>query len=124
MSVIKRIAVIGAAAASLAAAGLATAPSASADSYNGCAWPRVCFYLTDADWNAGAPTAAFQDITSSPQNLGSRSYNAEWVWNSRNDDGALLYYTNGQTRCMSPNTWMDNNDWVVNKIKIMNSPTC
>jgi len=124
MSVIKRIAVIGAAAVSLAAAGLATAPSASADTAHGCNWPRVCFYLTDANWNAQAPTAAYQDITSSPQNLGSSSYNSEWVFNSRNDDGALLYYTNGSTLCLHPNNWADNNDWVVNRIRIMDSPTC
>ncbi|MFD7136759.1 hypothetical protein [Streptomyces sp. NPDC059894] len=124
MSVIKRIAVIGVAAASLVAAGLATAPGASADTAYGCNWPRVCFYLTDADWNARVPTAAYQDITSSPQNLGSRSYNSEWAFNSRNDDGALLYYTNGSTLCLRPNNWVDNNDWVVNKIRIMDSPTC
>ncbi|MEU9558228.1 hypothetical protein [Streptomyces fumanus] len=124
MNVIKRIGIIGAAAASLAAAGLSTAPMASADTANGCTWPRVCFYLTDADWNSRKPTATYKDITSSPQNLGSRSRNSEWVFNSRNDDGALLYYAHGGTLCLAPNAIVDNNDWVVTAIKIMNSPSC
>ncbi|MFD3378728.1 MULTISPECIES: hypothetical protein [unclassified Streptomyces] len=49
----RRMAVVATAAAALATAGLATAPIASADDYNGCGWPRVCFYLTDSDWNDG-----------------------------------------------------------------------
>lgn len=124
MNVIKRIGIIGAAAASLTAAGPVTAPTASADTANGCTWPRVCFYLTDAEGNARTPTAAYQDITSSPQNLGARSRNAEWVFNSRNDDGALLYYAHGGTLCLTPNTTVHNNDWVVTAIKIMDSPSC
>ena len=124
MNVIKRIGIIGAAATSLAATALITAHTASADTANGCTWPRVCFYLTDADWNVRKPTAAYQDITSSPQNLGARSRNFEWVFNSRNDDGALLYYAHGGTLCLAPNTVVDNNDWVVTAIKIMDSPSC
>lgn len=107
MSMIKRIAAVGAATAALGATALATAPSASADTYNGCVWPRVCFYLTSTDWNNGAPNAAFQDVTSYYQNLGSRSRGADYVHNSRNDDRAYLRYINasGGTSylCLPPN---------------------
>ncbi|MFD3310996.1 hypothetical protein [Streptomyces sp. NPDC058694] len=58
------MAVVATAAAALATAGLATAPTASADDYNGCGWPRVCFYLTDSDWNNGEPTAFHFSSTS------------------------------------------------------------
>ncbi len=104
----KRITVIGVATAAVAATALATAPTASANTYNGCLWPGVCFYLTDSDWNKAAPTASYQDVTTSFQNLGIRSRGADWVHNSRNDDRAYIrYIVNGtnETRysCLPPN---------------------
>jgi hypothetical protein len=105
----RRLAVVSTAVAALSSAALATAPTASADSYNGCAYPRVCFYLTGSDWNSGSPTAAFQDVTTSYQNLGSRSRGADYVHNTRNDDRAYLRYIRNSTGateylCVEPNT--------------------
>ncbi|MFD4860715.1 hypothetical protein [Streptomyces atratus] len=82
------------------------APSASATSYNGCDYPRVCFYQTQPDWTIGMPDAAYQDVTTSYQNLSSRAYGADWVYNSRNDDRAMLRFTNGGStyyKCLPPN---------------------
>ncbi|MFD8077974.1 hypothetical protein ACFV3E_35585 [Streptomyces sp. NPDC059718] len=98
----------GAALASLAAVLLGASP-ASAESYNGCAWPRVCFYLTLNDWWAGAPTSAFQDVTSYYQTLGSRSRGSDRVYNTRDNDRVWLRYTvdsSGVTGylCLNPNT--------------------
>ena len=83
-----------------------TATPAHADSYKGCGYPRVCFYLTDADWAANRPTAAYRDVTDYFQNLGSRSRGATHMFNTRNDDRVILrYLNNGQTRyeCIDPN---------------------
>jgi hypothetical protein len=106
----KRMTVVATAAAALATAGLATAPTASADDYNGCGWPRVCFYLTDSDWNNGEPTAAYQDVTSYHQNLGSRSRGANHVRNTRNDDRVSLRYVDQYSvtyyACLKPNQTM------------------
>ncbi|MFI9588594.1 hypothetical protein ACIHCQ_44065 [Streptomyces sp. NPDC052236] len=108
MNMMKRMAAVGTAVAALAAGALATAPTASADSYNGCAWPRVCFYQTDSQWSSGSPTAAYQDVTTYYQNLGPNSRGADWVNNTRNDDRAYLRYivnSTGATQyfCLLPN---------------------
>lgn len=98
---------------------------ASAGTANGCVYPRVCFYLTESDWYAKRPTAAYQDITSSFQTLGPNSRGSWAVWNSRNDDGALLHYTDGHTYCLPPNRGdAAIRGEIVDKIRIMNSPTC
>ena len=95
MSILRRLtgpaAVLAAVLAAVAAVSLSPAP-ASAETSNGCGWPRVCFYLTMNDWWAGTPTSAFRDVTSSYQDLGSRSRGSDWVRNSRNDDRAWLRY--------------------------------
>ncbi|GGK78985.1 hypothetical protein [Streptomyces flaveus] len=104
----KRMAVVGTAAAALATTTLAMAPTASADSYRGCDWPRVCFYLTSSDWGDKDPTAAYQDVTTSYQDLGSRSRGADHVTNTRNDDRVYLRYIRNSTgatsyKCVPPN---------------------
>jgi hypothetical protein len=104
----RNLAAVGTALAALMAVLLGASPAA-AESYNGCAWPRVCFYLTLDHWWAGTPTAAFQDVTSSYQNLGSRSRGSDRVYNSRNDDRAWLRYVEDSTGqvgylCLNPNT--------------------
>ncbi|WP_406437214.1 hypothetical protein OHB14_59765 [Streptomyces sp. NBC_01613] len=84
-----------------------TATPAYASSYKGCVYPRVCFYLTDADWAASSPTAAYQDVTDVFQNLGSKSRGAKHVMNTRNDDRVILRYLRyGETyyECLEPNT--------------------
>jgi hypothetical protein len=112
-------------AATTAAACVISAPAASAGTANGCVYPRVCFYLTQADWNAKRPTASYQDITSGFQTLGSNSRGAYAVWNSRNDDGALLRYSNGSTYCLPPNRGdADIRGDIYTGIRIMNSPSC
>ncbi|MFJ1796812.1 hypothetical protein [Kitasatospora griseola] len=106
MAFTKRIAAVTSSVAVLAGIALVAAPSASATSYNGCDWPRVCFYQTQPDWTIGMPDAAYQDVTTSYQDLSSRAYGADWVYNSRNDDRAMIRFTNGGTtyyKCLPPN---------------------
>ncbi|MBZ3901636.1 MULTISPECIES: hypothetical protein [Streptomyces] len=126
----KRLAVIGTTVAAVAATTLATAPTASADSYNGCAYPRVCFYLTSSDWNSARPTAAYQDVTADFQNLGPHSNGADWVANTRNDDRAYVRYTVNSTGaieylCLAPNTHVNfTADYTVTGIRIDTAATC
>ncbi|MFF4756658.1 hypothetical protein ACWD5R_42220 [Streptomyces sp. NPDC002514] len=106
MAAIKRIAAVATSVAVFAGTALAVAPSASATSYNGCDWPRVCFYQTQPDWTIGMPDAAYQDVTTYYQDLSSRAYGADWVYNSRNDDRAMLRFTYGGStyyKCIPPN---------------------
>ncbi|MDG5808965.1 hypothetical protein P9869_41405 [Streptomyces ossamyceticus] len=104
------------------------APPASATSYNGCAYPRVCFYQTVTDWNAASPNAAYQDVTTSYQNLGPNSRGANHVWNTRNDDRAYLRYVqNGGTyyHCLSPNSGVTfNASQTVTGIRIDTASSC
>jgi hypothetical protein len=105
----------------------ATADQASATSFNGCGWPRVCFYKSASNWTSSSPTAAYQDVTSYYQNLGSRSYGAYVVYNSRNDDVAYLQYSSGRVDCLEPNHSVLGNwpGWGhVDKIRISTSATC
>ncbi|MFI9615731.1 hypothetical protein ACIHCM_29305 [Streptomyces sp. NPDC052023] len=103
---------------------ISNAPTASAETAFGCGYPRVCFYKTQADWNARRYTAAYRDMTESYQNLSSAAAGAYAVFNSRNDDGARLHFTNGPAECLKPNTLMLTNGFVVDKIRIMDSPSC
>jgi hypothetical protein len=111
--------------AALSATGaVAVATPAQAVSAYGCSWPRVCFYLTQPDWDRRVPTASFQD-RGYWQNLGSRSRGSFMVYNSRNDDGAVLEYTTGRRTCIYPN---ENHavgyDGIVHRIKIVDDPYC
>lgn len=106
------------------AATWALAAPASADSMSGCAYPRVCFYLTDNQYYSNSPTASYQDVTSGYQTLGSRSRGARWIVNTRNDDTAHLHFTDGSTWCMTPgevDLWTIK---TVDKIRISSSATC
>jgi hypothetical protein len=76
---------------------------ASADTKFGCQYPRVCLYLHRTDWNARTPTAAYQVVTQDFQTLGPHGRNAYAVFNSRNDDGALLRDADGVETCVRPN---------------------
>ncbi|GAA3993168.1 hypothetical protein GCM10022384_46080 [Streptomyces marokkonensis] len=125
----KRMAVVATAAAALATAGLATAPAASAGDYNGCGWPRVCFYMTDSNWDNGNPTAAYQDVTDYYQNLGSKSRGANYVRNTRNDDRVRLRYYDkyGVTyyACLKPNqTFHFSSTSTVTGVKIQTQSAC
>lgn len=130
MNMTKRIAAVGTTAAALSVAALAAAPSASAYDYNGCNWPQVCFYLTDSNWNNGSPTARYEDVTSSYQNLGTRSRGADWVRNTRNDDRAYLRYirhSTGATEylCLPPNsTAYFSSAYTVTGIRIDTAANC
>ncbi|GGJ80249.1 hypothetical protein GCM10011583_09740 [Streptomyces camponoticapitis] len=119
---------LGVATAALFAASLMTAPTASAYSYNGCQYPRVCFYLTAANWNNAAPTAAYQDITSGYQDLGDRSRGAKYVRNTREDDRASLRYVdvNGTARydCLPPNSTRSYTNDIVIEIRIEDRSSC
>lgn len=121
----KRLLVAAAVIGSVLAGSFAVASPAQADSRWGCGYPRVCFYLTAQNFLDDAPTAAFRDVTSGYQNLGSRSRGAFLVFNSRNDDGALLHFTNGRTYCLTPNGYVFAQEiGTVNKIRISRSPSC
>ncbi|MET8542274.1 hypothetical protein ABZW03_16680 [Kitasatospora sp. NPDC004799] len=121
---------IVAAATSLTALGavIATAPSASASSYNGCAYPEVCFYQNITRWNAGSPNARYQDITSGYQSLSTAARGANYVYNTRNDDVAWLRYTwAGETlyTCLPPNSkdFFDSEE-VLTGIRISSASSC
>jgi hypothetical protein len=124
------MAVVATAAAALTTVTLATAPTASADSYRGCDWPRVCFYLTSSDWGDKDPTAAYQDVTTSYQDLGSRSRGADYVNNTRNDDRVYLRYIHNDTGatsylCVSPNhTGHFSSNVTVTGIRIDTASSC
>ncbi|MDX3696272.1 hypothetical protein PV726_39390 [Streptomyces europaeiscabiei] len=126
----RRVAALGMASAAMVTAAIATAPSAAADSYNGCIYPRVCFYPTVTQWNNGAPTAGYQDVTSSYQNLGPNSRGADYVRNTRNDDRVYLRYTYNPTGatgalCVNPNvTALFNSNFTVTGIMIQTASSC
>ena len=103
-----------------------TAPAepGTLDTRYNCGYPLVCFYKTEADWNARTRTAAYRDITSGWQTLSSAARGSYTTFNSRNDDGVLFHYTNGGTICLGPDSLIYHNSWVVDKVRIMNSPTC
>ncbi|KUN58167.1 hypothetical protein AQJ46_43980 [Streptomyces canus] len=103
---------------------VASAPSAAAEpAVHGCAYPRVCFYLTEAQWNANSPTAAYQDADYN-QTLGSNSKGADVVYNSRNDDTVLLRVgSTNNAICLNPNGAVDNDASVtVTAIRIRSTP--
>ncbi|MET8832175.1 hypothetical protein ABZX40_41115 [Streptomyces sp. NPDC004610] len=130
MHTLRRASALFTASAAVIAAAIATAPHAAADSYNGCAYPRVCFYPTATQWNAGTPTAAYQDVTSSYQNLGANSRGADYVHNTRNDDRVYLRYTynpSGSTGalCVNPNTTaVFKSSFTVTGIMIQTASSC
>jgi hypothetical protein len=109
------------------AGSLVGAQPAAAAAPHGCDWPRVCFYLYESNWNANAPTASYQDL-GSWQTLGSRSRSAEYVYNSRDDDGARLRFEDGSERCLKPNSSFHLQPvyqaGAVTQIKIMDSASC
>jgi hypothetical protein len=106
------------------AGGLLASSPAEARTRYGCEWPRVCFYLTAADWNARQPTAAYQDITSGYQTLGSRSRGSYAVFNSRNDDALTYVFSNGGGGCLAPDSLSIFTSVTIAKIKILSSPDC
>ncbi len=101
---------------------------AHATSKFGCGYPRVCFWLTEADSNAQRWTAAYQDVTPGWQYLGARSRGAYSLYNTRNDDGALVGFTDGSIDCVYPNSGLNDITGAfgktVDKIRIMDSATC
>ncbi|QIQ02648.1 hypothetical protein [Streptomyces liangshanensis] len=108
----------------LGIAATGTTPAA-ADTAFGCGYPQVCFYKTQADWDARRWTAAYKDVTSYFQNLSSGAMGAKWVHNSRNDDGALLRFSSG-TYCLQPGWSWQTAPGAAGPtgIRIMDSPTC
>lgn len=125
-----RILALSLAVGSVATAALSGAAPAAAASRYGCVYPRVCFYLHESDFIARRPTAAYQDMTSAPQVLGSRSAGSEYVYNSRNDDGAQMTMDDGSLYCVKGGTTRAEQflpfyvGGSVQKIKIVNSRTC
>ncbi|WP_033344220.1 hypothetical protein [Catenuloplanes japonicus] len=105
---------------------LVVAP-AQATTAHGCGWPRVCFYQTAARYNASNPNAAYQDM--GYQTLTTAAKGADKIYNSRNDDGALLYtrWDDGSSRtfCVFPNETVTLlSDETVYAINIKDSEIC
>ncbi|QKW52974.1 hypothetical protein [Streptomyces buecherae] len=116
---------VGAATVAALGATLVTAPDASARSMRGCDFPRVCFYKTQADYDAHRPTAAYKDVTSGFQKLGSRARGSVKAVNTRNDDGAIVTFANKPgTVCVQADSWWHFGSDVVTHIRIVDSPTC
>jgi hypothetical protein len=98
----------------------------------GCAWPRVCFYTSYNAWFNHRPTAAYRDMYW--QYLSAAAYDPLMVYNSRNDDGARLYYwtDDGDSSwfCLIPNAWVDPWDEIswsrahIYAIDITDDPDC
>jgi hypothetical protein len=107
---------------------VASAPPAQATSKFGCGYPRVCLWLTAGDWGAQRWTSAYRDVTSGWQYLGPRSRGSYALYNTRNDDGALVGFADGTTDCVYPNSGLIDIpgafDKRVDKIRIMDSATC
>src|SRR5512133_1329945 len=97
----RRVMAAGIAAITAATGLMAFATPAQAVANYGCSYPYVCFYLNSSDWAAASPTATYKDM-GYWQTLGSRSRGSFMVYNSRNDDGALLRFTDGRTFCLNP----------------------
>jgi len=117
---------IMAACAALAAIGgvaVTASPAAAEATVHGCAYPRVCFYLTEARWDANSPNAAYQDADYN-QTLGPNSKGADVVYNSRNDDTVLLRIgSTNNAICLNPNGAVDNDASVsVTAIRIRSTP--
>ncbi|GGU29519.1 hypothetical protein [Streptomyces violascens] len=113
---------IVAAAGVLAAAATLMAPASSASAAPTpgfeCGYPYVCFY--DGEDGVGK----FKDITSGWQTL-TRSRGAEYVVNTRHDDGALLHFSNGRTTCVKPGaTLYAPSIGAVDKLRITDSAQC
>jgi hypothetical protein len=107
-----------------AGAFVASSP-AQADSAVGCRYPRVCFYLTDGDWDDKVPSASYQDVTSTWQTLGRGGRGAFIMHNTRNDDVAYVHFTNGRTACASPNGGVNLRAFgTADKVRISSSATC
>ncbi|MER5227941.1 hypothetical protein [Streptomyces flaveus] len=103
---------------------MASAPPAAAEPVvHGCAYPRVCFYPTEARYSANSPTAAYQDANYN-QTLGANSRGADVVYNSRNDDTVLLRIGSSSTAiCLGPNNAVHNDASVtVTAIRIRSTP--
>ena len=100
------------------------ASPANATGASGCPWPYVCFY-TMAGFYKGTPVAMYKDITASWQYLGT-GRGAAVVYNARNDDGARVHTTSGKTYCVRPNEyfWPSRSRLTVDRVQIVDSPTC
>lgn len=121
----KRVAASAIVVASALIAVFAAATPAQATSFNGCAYPRVCFYKTSTNWDNGTPTAAYQDVTSGYQTLGSNSAGSYYVYNTRNDDVAYIRFSTGRVRCFLPNHGgAIGEDGYATGIRISSSSTC
>jgi hypothetical protein len=128
VNVVKRTVVLGTLfASSLVAAVVASAAPAQADSANGCNYPRVCFYKTSTNWDNNAPTAAYQDFGDQPLTAAARG--SYYVYNTRNNDRAIITYTTGggstRTLCVNPNRGRVVGDYgYATRINIQDTASC
>ncbi|MFF4791625.1 hypothetical protein ACFY2M_18135 [Streptomyces sp. NPDC001276] len=104
---------------------VAAPPAAAETTLHGCAWPRVCFYQTDADWTANRWQAAYQDADYN-QKLSTAARGADWVYNSRNDDTVLIRSSSNSTyaACLNPNSSLHSDASVtITDIRIRSTPS-
>ncbi|MFE3711430.1 hypothetical protein ACFXPE_39455 [Streptomyces scopuliridis] len=97
------------------------APAAQGVQKASCKYPNVCFI------KSGKTVASYKDM--GYQKLGAKARSATSIHNSRNNDGAKLYYvhTSGKkaTSCATPHqTRVVNPGWKLYALDIRNSPTC
>ncbi|WP_433720952.1 hypothetical protein ACQP2Y_37405 [Actinoplanes sp. CA-051413] len=104
MQIMKKALAAGATVALVTTTALVAGATPASAAVYGCAYPRVCFYKTRADWLAARPTASYRDY--GYQRLGSASTNAYAIFNSRGDDGAKYYSRtppgSESTTCLGP----------------------
>ncbi|OJF15064.1 hypothetical protein [Couchioplanes caeruleus] len=130
-SILRRfLAAAGVVAGAMAAGAFAAEPAAAAVTY-GCEYPRVCFYGNSDDASRKRnPTAGYKDA-GYWQKLGPRSRGAYAVYNSRDDDTALLKFDlagNDVVWCVRPNEYLFLNPTeypgAVVELKISSRATC
>ncbi|MGH4029335.1 hypothetical protein ACQB60_10415 [Actinomycetota bacterium Odt1-20B] len=97
----------------------ATARQASPRVSAGCTYPYACLYMGETE------TGRYKDITRGWQTLRA-SRGAEYIVNTRRDDGVRLHFTNGQTKCIKPlaNAVHLTPYGTVDKLQITDSPRC
>ena len=96
----------------------------SVEGVNDCLYPMICLYRTQADWDAHHRTASFKGLPNTELILGPGQRGSAWISNTRGDGGVLSHYTNGRTFCLPPGHSVDNGDWILDRIRVTESPAC
>ncbi|RAO02390.1 hypothetical protein GUI43_03955 [Micromonospora noduli] len=99
---------------------------AQATTAYGCAYPGICYYQYHESWVGHDPDARYVDTYY--QRLSSSAYDPNYVYNSRNDDGVLLYAAidggGSRTFCLFPNQYYRVTGETVYAMDIKDAPNC